>query len=379
MQFQIHDKNKEGFFEITYAGRGYRTASKFMVRYDAEDEKQAKENLLPQEIAKHLSRFKRRDFEQSPDDVVNTALRMIEGRNNIHKNIIMQMDRLPSQQEFVQMLAQEVVLLKDNPEDKYEMVKEIGFGGFARIYLAREIATGEMLALKYMKASKKKERQAIINEIGIMKMCAKGGCNNIVGCREAYEYNKKIWIFLELMDCGALTDYVGHDRSVLTEEVCAYILLQTVRGLMTLHKRNIMHRDIKSDNILINSKGDIKLADFGYSAQLTQEKASRKTRVGTIYWMAPELIKGKKNYDSKVDIWSFGIFALELADGEPPYLGKSQAKILLKIVQKDAPQLKGAHWSPVFRDFVSKCLNKESEERYSAEECLNHEFLRNAE
>lgn len=202
------------------------------------------------------------------------------------------------------------------------MVKEIGFGGFARIYLAKELSTGEVCALKYMKASKKKERQAIINEIGIMKICSKGG-SNIVNCKEAYEYNKKIWIFLELMDCGALTDYVGNDRSVLTEEVCSYILLQTVRGLFALHKRNIMHRDIKSDNILINSKGDIKLADFGYSAQLTKEKAGRKTRVGTIYWMAPELIKGKKNYDSKVDIWSFGIFALELADGEPPYLGKS--------------------------------------------------------
>ena len=83
--------------------------------------------------------------------------------------------------------------------------------------------------------------------------------------------------------------------------------------------------------------------------------------------MAPELIKGKKNYDSKVDIWSFGIFALELADGEPPYLGKSQAKILLKIVQKEAPQLKGSHWSPEFRDFVSKCLMKDPEERMSAE------------
>ena len=84
-----------------------------------------------------------------------------------------------------------------------------------------------------------------------------------------------------------------------------------------------MHRDIKSDNILVNSKGDIKLADFGYSAQLTQEKKARQTKVGTIYWMAPELIKGKTSYDSKVDIWSFGIFAIELADGEPPHHGKS--------------------------------------------------------
>ena len=210
------------------------------------------------------------------------------------------------------------------------MVKEIGFGGCARIYLAKEYSTGVMYALKYMKSGKKKDRQGIINEIGIMKICKDSP--GIVKCNEVYDYDKKIWIFLELMDCGALTDYVGSGRSTISEEVCSYILLQTVRGLHSLHAKNIMHRDIKSDNILINSLGDIKLADFGYSAQLTQENKGRKTRVGTIYWMAPELIKGKKNYDSKVDIWSFGIFALELADGEPPYLGKSQAKILLKIV-----------------------------------------------
>ena len=177
----------------------------------------------------------------------------------------MQMDRLPSNQEFIQTLEQEVVFLKDNPEDKYEMIKEIGFGGFARIYLARELATGQMVALKYMKASRKKEKTAIINEIGIMKICNKN-CPNIVQCKDVYEYNKKIWIFLELMDCGSLTQYVGNDRLVLTEEICSYILMQTVRGLFTLHSKNIMHRDIKSDNILINSHGDIKLADFGYSA-----------------------------------------------------------------------------------------------------------------
>lgn len=202
------------------------------------------------------------------------------------------MERLPSKKEFIETLEKEVVLSKENPEDKYEMIKEIGFGGFARIYLARNSQTGELCALKYMKASKKKERTAIINEIGIMKICQKD-CPNIVKCHEAYEYNKKIWIFLELMDSGSLTEYVGSDRSAISEEICAYILFQTVRGLNSLHLKNIVHRDIKSDNILINSNGDIKLADFGYSAQLTKEKAGRKTRVGTIYWMAPELIKGK--------------------------------------------------------------------------------------
>ncbi len=157
--------------------------------------------------------------------------------------------------------------MTDDPEKKYEMIKEIGSGGFARIYLARNIATGEFFALKYMKAGKKKELQSIINEIGIMKLCGKT-CRNIVQCSDVYNYQKKIWMFLELMDCGSLTEYVGNStaNSNMTEEVCAYILKHTLSGLNTLHKRNIMHRDVKSDNILVNSKGDIKLCDFGYSA-----------------------------------------------------------------------------------------------------------------
>ena len=184
--------------------------------------------------------------------------------------------------------------MKEDPELKYAMLKEIGQGGFARIYLAKELATGQLVALKYMKASRKKEKQSIINEIGIMKICGQGNCPNIINCKEAYEFNKKIWIFLELMDLGALSDYLNIFGNPLTEDVIAYILLHVLRGLKILHAKNIMHRDIKADNILINSRGNIKLADFGYSAQLTKEKAGRKTRVGTVYWMSPEVIKGKK-------------------------------------------------------------------------------------
>ncbi len=172
--------------------------------------------------------------------------------------------------------------------------------------------------------------------------------DNVIQCFEAFDYRQRLWIFLEFMDAGCLTPIVEERKGNITEGVCAYILYQTIRGLYSLHKRNIVHRDIKSDNILVSENGDLKLADFGYAAQLTQEKSKRSSKVGTVCWMAPELIKGKTQYDIKVDIWSFGIFALELADGEPPYISEPQQKVLYLIVTKDAPRLQNSKWSATF-------------------------------
>ena len=163
--------------------------------------------------------------------------------------------------------------------------------------------------------------------------------DNVIMCYDAFDYRQRLWIFLEFMDGGCLTPIVEERKGNISEGVCLFILYQTIKGLASLHKRNIMHRDIKSDNILVNEQGDLKLADFGYAAQLTIEKSKRNSKVGTVCWMAPELIRGKSSYDIKVDIWSFGIFALELADGEPPYISEPQQKVLYLIVTKDAPTL----------------------------------------
>ena len=238
--------------------------------------------------------------------------------------------KLPTMRSFIANVEREVTLLKDDPSKHYDIQQEIGNGGFARIYIATKKSDGKRYALKFMKPKNKREKESIKNEIGIMQICKDN--ENIIKCYEAFDFDNRIWIFLELMNCGALDDYAGDIRSEICLMVCKYISYHTLKGLHALHKRGVVHRDIKSENILVNCNGDIKLADFGYSAQLTQEQRNRKTKVGTIYWMAPELIKGKKAYDAKVDIWSFGIFALELADGEPPYLDVPQAKILYKIV-----------------------------------------------
>lgn len=153
-----------------------------------------------------------------------------------------------------------------------------------------------------------------------MMMCQQEG--SILKCIDAYDFKEKLWIILEFMNFGALTGLLEEKKGRLDEKLCAYLLRRTLEGLNYLHARGIVHRDIKSDNILINSEGDVKLADFGYATQLTKQKRGTVSQVGTICWMAPELINLKKNYDHKVDIWSFGIFAMEIADGEPPYINE---------------------------------------------------------
>ena len=160
------------------------------------------------------------------------------------------------------------------------------------------------------------------------------GTDLVLEVYECFDYRDKLWIFVELMDF-ALTPIIEEMETRYSENVCKYVLWQTLRGLKFIHDKHIIHRDIKSDNILVDESGKVKLADFGYSAQLTQERQARSSKVGTPCWMAPELIKGERRYDSKADIWSFGILAFELANGEPPYIDETnQERILYYIVNK---------------------------------------------
>lgn len=169
------------------------------------------------------------------------------------------------------------------------------------------------------------------NEVALMNMCSEN--DFVLRIYDQYEYKSCLWIFVEIMD-DALTPFIAKMRNSYSENACKYILRQTLLGLHYLHERHIIHRDIKSDNILVDKQGQVKLADFGYSAQLTTERDARSSKVGTVCWMAPELIKGERRYDTKVDIWSFGIFAMELANGDPPYISEPQHRVIMNIVRK---------------------------------------------
>jgi serine/threonine protein kinase len=180
---------------------------------------------------------------------------------------------------------------------------------------------------------------------------------------------------MEFMNGGKLTDLLYVTK--FTEPQIASICKECLKALKYLHDIHRIHRDIKSDNVLLSSNGEVKLADFGFCAELsTGEK--RKSVVGTPYWMAPEVIRGI-DYDIKVDIWSTGIMALELADGEPPLMELPPLRALFIIATQASPQLREPHkWSNEFRDFLSRCLQKDPSLRATADELLQHPFIQKA-
>jgi len=152
------------------------------------------------------------------------------------------------------------------------------------------------------------------------------------------------------------------------------VLYRSLQGLDFLHSRKIIHRDIKSDNLLYNMAGEVKLGDFGFAVQLTKQKTSLKDLMGTPEYMAPELIN-EEGYGTGVDIWSFGIFCMELANGELPYVDIEDPKEVLTHLKKGPPKLEDKKWSPAFKDFVSKCLVIDPLKRHTAKQLLIHEFL----
>jgi len=193
---------------------------------------------------------------------------------------------------------------------------------------------------------------------------------------DTYKVGKQIWVVMEFMQWGSLTDILDQFTDLkMTEPQMAAVCIATLRGLACIHVKHNIHRDIKSDNILINEKGIIKISDFGFAAQLTTKKLKRKTIVGTPYWMAPELIKGQE-YDEKVDIWSVGILAMEMCEGEPPYMDFAPLKALFMISTQGIPELQQPErFSPEFRDFLKSCLQIHAGNRPSCQELSQHPWL----
>jgi serine/threonine protein kinase len=184
---------------------------------------------------------------------------------------------------------------------------------------------------------------------------------------------EELWVVLEYVAGGKLTDLLHID---FTESEIAAILQKILKGLELLHDTcHVIHRDVKSDNVLITRTGKIKLADFGFCSE---NNGKRRSVVGTPYWMAPEVIRGV-DYDTRVDIWSLGIMALEMADGEPPLLDLPPLRALFIIATQPPPTLREPEkWSSTFKDFLSAALAKNPQKRATSEELLNHPFIQQA-
>jgi uncharacterized protein YcgI (DUF1989 family) len=283
----------------------------------------------------------------------------------------------PSAKDLIIPKLEELCRVGD-PTTYYQQTKKVGEGAAGAVYLATDRQTGKPVAIKSMNVTQQ-NRPLIATEIQIMRTSQHP---NVVGFIDAFLQDQRIlYVVMEFMSSGSLTDILEYFESNihLNEAQMAFVCRETLKGLAFCHSMQRIHRDIKSDNILLGGDGTVKIADFGYAAQLTNEKSKRATIVGTPYWMAPEVIRGSE-YDQKVDIWSLGIMLMEMAEGEPPYMEFPPLRALFLITTKGIPPLKKQDkWSPDLQDFLSRCLEKESSDRPTAEELLAHPWMRLAE
>ncbi|ODV95205.1 hypothetical protein PACTADRAFT_49946 [Pachysolen tannophilus NRRL Y-2460] len=261
-----------------------------------------------------------------------------------------------------------------DPSRVYRNFVKIGQGASGGVYTAYEVGTNKCVAIKQMNLEQQPKKELIINEILVMKGSRH---KNIVNFIDSYLLKKDLWVIMEYMEGGSLTDIVTH--SVMSEKQIGVVCRETLEGLKFLHSKGIIHRDIKSDNILLSMDGNIKITDFGFCAQIKEYNLKRTTMVGTPYWMAPEVVS-KKEYGPKVDIWSLGIMTIEMIEGEPPYLNETPLRALYLITTIGTPKLNDPDsLSSSLKNFLNWCLQVDAQKRGTAEELLNDKFILNAD
>ncbi|XP_072545847.1 serine/threonine-protein kinase PAK 6 [Salminus brasiliensis] len=266
--------------------------------------------------------------------------------------------------------ALQMVVDKGDPRSYLENFVKIGEGSTGVVCIAREKHSGRLVAVKMMDLRRQQRRELLFNEVVIMRDYQH---KNVVEMFKSALVEEELWVIMEYLQGGALTNIVSETR--LSEEQIATVCEAVLQALAYLHSQGVIHRDIKSDSILLSLDGRIKLSDFGFCAQISKDIPKRKSLVGTPYWMAPEVIS-KSPYGTEVDVWSMGIMVVEMVDGEPPYFSETPVAAMKRLRDEPAPTIRNIQQvSPVLKDFLDRMLTRDPMERASATDLLEHPFL----
>ena len=271
---------------------------------------------------------------------------------------------------------------EDDPSVIWKEIGELGDGAFGKVYKVQQKVTGILAAAKVIQTRDEAELVEYRGEIDILSRTVHA---NIIRLLDAiYSKSMKLWVMLEWCEGGALDAGMLEIESALSEQQIRVVGRHTAEALTFLHSRLVIHRDVKAGNLLLTNEGVIKLADFGVSVQNDKREEKRTTFIGTPYWMAPEVVMCETfkdvPYDSKCDVWSFGITMIELAQMEPPHHDMNPVRVLLKIPKADPPALESPEkWSRDFHTIIKLCMKKNPEARSTAGELCQHAFFKNVE